>query len=68
VIPEEYPPAPTELEKVEGWRLEVLIKAGYSVRIAERLARAPWHEVDLHQAVELVEQGCRPVVAALILL
>lgn len=60
-----YSPPTTE-QKVEAWRLEVLIEAGYPVNIAERLACVS--EVDLHRAVELVRAGCRPAVAALILL
>lgn len=63
--PDELAP-PTENEKVTSWRLEQLLGAGYSVSIAERLAAD--FEVDLHQAVDLVRKGCRPVVAALILL
>lgn len=55
----------SEQTKVENWRLEVLIRAGYPVRIAERLAMSG---ADLHRAVELVERGCKPAVAALILL
>lgn len=56
----------TEGDKVETWRLHVLIEAGYPLSIAERLAPLPY--VDLHLAVELVTAGCRPSVAALILL
>jgi hypothetical protein len=55
----------TDREKVAGWRLHVLIEAGYPVHLAERLARS---EADLHQAVELVKQGCEATVAAEILL
>lgn len=55
----------TELERVERWRLEQLLRAGYSVRLAERIAAS---DADLHQAVALVDAGCRPAVAALILL
>jgi hypothetical protein len=55
----------TERERVAGWRLHVLIEAGYPVHLAERLAHS---EVDLHRAVELVEQGCNATVAAEILL
>jgi hypothetical protein len=57
---------PTEQQKIDGWRLHVLIEAGYPVAIAEKLATDT--RVDLHQAVELVERGCRPAIAALILL
>lgn len=55
----------TEREKVERWRLRVLLDAGYPIPIAERLATS---EADLHRAVEMVEAGCKPAVAALILL
>jgi hypothetical protein len=55
----------TDREKVAGWRLHVLIEAGYPVHLAERLAHS---EADLHQAVELVKQGCDATVAAEILL
>ena len=57
---------PTEAERVESWRLHVLMEAGYPLSIAERLSPLPY--VDLHLAVELVTAGCRPSVAALILL
>lgn len=55
----------SELDKVYGWRLHVLIEAGYPVDLAERIAAS---EVDLHQAVKLLSQGCTPEVAAEILL
>lgn len=55
----------TDREKVAGWRLHVLIEAGYPVHLAERLAHS---EADLHQAVELVKQGCEATIAAEILL
>jgi hypothetical protein len=55
----------TERDRVAGWRLHVLIEAGYPVQLAERLAHS---EADLHRAVELVRQGCDATVAAEILL
>lgn len=54
-----------ERERVAGWRLHVLIEAGYPVHLAERVAHS---DVDLHRAVELVKQGCDATVAAEILL
>jgi class 3 adenylate cyclase len=54
-----------EREKVAGWRLHVLIEAGYPVPLAERVAHS---DADLHTAVELVRQGCEPKTAAEILL
>ena len=54
-----------EQAKVESWRLHVLIEAGYPPALAERLAVSP---ADLHVCVDLVREGCEPVVAAEILL
>ena len=55
----------SEREKVESWRLHVLIEAGYPLPLAERLAGS---NADLHRAVELIAQGCEPQTAAEILL
>ena len=55
----------TERAKVEGWRLHVLIEAGYPLPLAERLAGS---EADLHTAVDLVSAGCTAETAAEILL
>jgi hypothetical protein len=54
-----------EPAKVESWRLHILLEAGYPVPLAERIAVS---EVDLHNAVELVNRGCDPVTATEILL
>jgi hypothetical protein len=59
------PTTETERAKVEGWRLHVLIEAGYPLHLAERLAAS---EADLHIAVDLVSSGCAADVAAEILL
>jgi hypothetical protein len=55
----------SERSKVEGWRLHVLMEAGYPISLAERIAAS---EADLHRAVELVQSGCTPETAAEILL
>jgi len=55
----------SEREKIAGWRLHVLVEAGYPVHLAERVAHS---EVDLHRAVELVKRGCDATVATEILL
>ncbi len=55
----------SERLKVESWRLHVLIEAGYPLPLAEKLAHS---SADLHQAVELLKQGCTPELAAEILL
>jgi hypothetical protein len=55
-----------ERAKVEGWRLHVLMEAGYPLPLAEKIAQSG---ADLHEAVVLVaERGCRPELAAEILL
>ena len=62
----EMPPAvETERDKVESWRLHVLIEAGFPLSLAERVAAS---EADLHTAVDLVDAGCTPQTAAEILL
>jgi hypothetical protein len=58
-------PVTPEAVRVETWRLEVLLQAGYPGPLAELIATSP---VDLHQAVRIVEQGCPPRLAAEILL
>lgn len=55
----------TEREKVESWRLHVLIEAGYPLPLAEKLAHS---DADLHRAVELILCGCNHKTAAEILL
>ena len=55
----------SERDKVESWRLHVLIEAGFPLPLAERVAGS---EADLHRAVELVQQGCSFETAAEILL
>ena len=54
-----------EQAKVEGWRLHVLIEAGFPLPLAEKLAASG---ADLHTCVDLVRRGCSPVTAADILL
>lgn len=64
-IPAGAPP-PSERERVEAWRLHVLVEAGYPVAIAERVAARV--DIDLHQAVDLPARGCPHELAARILL
>ena len=55
----------TELERVERWRTAELMRVGFAgddaVALAARL------EVDLHEAIELVQRGCPPELAFRIL-
>ena len=62
---ETYELEASEKAKVESWRLHVLIEAGYPLVLAERIAGS---SVDLHAAVQLLDQGCSPETAAEILL
>ena len=55
----------TELERVERWRAEALERAGYSHLDAIELASRS--DVDLHDAIELLERGCPVEVAVRIL-
>ena len=61
----ELHPVDTETERVERWRAEALERAGYD--IASALELAARNDVDLHQAIELVEAGCPPDLALRIL-
>ncbi|HZP72363.1 MAG TPA: hypothetical protein VFA97_03195 [Gaiellaceae bacterium] len=56
---------PTEQELVERWRAQELERAGYPASVAAELATRT--DVDLHIAVELLQKGCSPQVAADIL-
>jgi hypothetical protein len=56
----------SELEQVERWRATELERAGFSPEAAARIAAR--HDVDLHRAVQLVENGCPHELALKILL
>jgi hypothetical protein len=56
----------SEQVQIELWRAEELERAGYSHRAAGRLASR--QDIDLHQAVRLLERGCSPELALKILL
>ena len=55
----------TELERVERWRTSELIRVGFPGDDAVALAAR--FDVDLHEAIELVERGCPPQLAIRIL-
>lgn len=56
----------TETERIERWRYEALVRAGYEPTAARRIAER--QDIDLHFAVELLEKGCSPELAVSILL
>jgi hypothetical protein len=55
----------TELDRVERWRTAELMRVGFpgddAVALAARM------DVDLHEAIELVQRGCPPELAVRIL-
>jgi hypothetical protein len=55
----------TEQELVESWRAAELERAGYPPAAAFELAVR--NDVDLHQAVELLQKGCSADLALSIL-
>jgi hypothetical protein len=56
----------SEEDRVLEWREKELLRAGYPSTAALKLARR--HDIDLHQAVDLVRRGCDPELAVRILL
>ena len=56
----------TELERVERWRADELMRAGFDPSSAVELAARL--DVDLHTATALVDRGCTPELALQILL
>jgi hypothetical protein len=56
----------SETERIERWRFEALVRAGYQPAAARRIAER--QDIDLHVAVGLLEQGCSPELALSILL
>jgi hypothetical protein len=54
-----------EADPVFRWRRNALCGAGYTEEQANQLARD--HQIDLHDAVDLVRRGCPPGVAVKIL-
>lgn len=56
----------TELERVERWRAEELMRAGFDPSSAVALAARL--DIDLHVATELLDRGCTPDLALQILL
>lgn len=56
----------TETERIERWRYEALLRAGYEPSAARRIAER--NDIDLHHAVGLLERGCSAELAVSILL
>ena len=56
----------TEEQRIESWRMEALERAGYDRRAAAILACRK--DVDLHQAMSMLQNGCSPELALRILL
>lgn len=56
----------TDADKVEAWRLDQLLRAGYPLYLAELLGRRG--DIDLREACALLKAGCPPELAGRILL
>jgi hypothetical protein len=56
----------TEQDRVERWRADELMRAGFDPMAAVELAAR--FDIDLHRATELVDRGCSPELAVQILL
>jgi hypothetical protein len=56
----------SEMDRIEQWRHEELERAGYDAESALVLAAS--HDVDLHDAVDLLRRGCSIDLALQILL
>jgi hypothetical protein len=55
-----------EAAEVLAWRFDALCRSGFDLDAAALIAANV--EVDLHEAVQLVDRGCPPPLAARILL
>lgn len=66
MTPTELAETVTTSDPVRHWRLEALIRAGYSPSDALVLSRRA--DIDLHTAVALLERGCPPETAMRILI
>ncbi len=56
----------SEMDRIEMWRHEALERAGYDSESSVVLAAS--HDIDLHEAVSLLERGCTVELALQILL
>ena len=64
-MPAAYDIVETELERVERWRTAELMRVGFPGDDAVALAART--DIDLHEAIELVQHGCPPDLAVRIL-
>jgi hypothetical protein len=55
-----------ELIRVLVWRFKQLCRSGFELELATTIAARM--DVDLHEAIDLVDQGCPPDVAGRIVL
>ena len=58
-------PKPRDAQAVVSWRRTELLRSGFPRALAARVARD--ERFDLHQLIELVEQGCSPALAVRVL-
>jgi hypothetical protein len=63
---QQHTPELTELERIERWRADELVRVGYDAEQAMKLAVR--HDIDLRLAAQLLERGCPTDLALEILL
>jgi hypothetical protein len=56
------PPVDVDRSRLVGWRFGMLLRAGVDARLALRLAERT--DVDIHEVLDLVAEGCPAAVAA----
>ena len=61
-VPAAAPPIDLHRSRLVGWRFGLLLGAGVEARLALRLAERP--DVDIHEVMDLVADGCPAAVAA----
>jgi len=63
---QQHTPELTEIERIERWHADELVRVGYDAEQA--LALAVRHDIDLHAAARLLRSGCPTDLALQILL
>ena len=63
---QQHTPELSEIERIERWRADELVRVGYDAEQA--MALAVRHDIDLHVACDLLAKGCDLALAWEILL
>ena len=55
---EAHAPATATVDPTEAWKREQWERLGYTPDESVLLAALPWHELDYHDAENLIDRGC----------